>query len=119
MLTRGRDHLSREEAVTVALIERSIPALVQARHLLDRFQEMVRHGQAEDLNTGLEEATAGPLASFARGLKADQPAVAAALSLPWSNGPTEGHITRLKLLKRQMFGRAKLDLLGARLLGGL
>jgi transposase len=41
----------------------------------------------------------------------------AALSLPWSNGQTEGQITKLKLVKRQMSGRAKLDLLMARLLG--
>lgn len=117
MLTRGRDHLSREETVTVALIERSIPALVQARHLLDCFQAMVRHGRAEDLKAWLKDAAAGPLASFARGLKADQPAVAAALALPWSNGQTEGQITKLKIIKRQMYGRAKLDLLRARLLG--
>jgi transposase len=42
------------------------------------------------------------LAGFARGLRKDQLAVAGALSLPWSNGQTEGHITRLKLIKRQM-----------------
>jgi len=116
MLTRGRDHLSREEAVTVALVERSIPALVQARHLFDRFQVMVRQRRAKDLGPWLEEAAAGPLASFVRRLKADQPAVAAALALPWSNGQTEGQITKLKLIKRQMYGRAKLDLLRARLL---
>ena len=54
---------------------------------------------------------------FANGLRADEPAVSAALAEPWSNGPTEGHITKLKLVKRQMYGRAKLDLLRARLLG--
>jgi transposase len=42
--------------------------------------------------------------------------VRAALSLPWSNGPTEGHVNRLKLLKRQMYGRAGLDLLRMRAL---
>ena len=57
------------------------------------------------------------MASFARGLRDDQRAFRAALSLAWSNGQTEGHITRLKLVKRQMYGRAKLDLLRARLLG--
>ena len=44
-------------------------------------------------------------------------AVRAGFTEPWSNGQTEGHITRLKLVKRQMYGRAKLDLLEARLLG--
>ena len=112
MLTRGRDHLSREEVVTVAIIERSIPTIVQARRLFDRFQAMVRQHRAEDIGAWLDETAAGPLASLAHGLKADQPVVAAALVLPWSNGQTEGQIT-----KRQMFGRAKLDLLRARLLG--
>ena len=45
-----------------------------------------------------------------------QASVCAGLSLSWSNGPTEGHINRLKCLKRQMYGRAKLDLLRQRLL---
>jgi transposase len=53
---------------------------------------------------------------FAVGLRQDIAAVRAGLSLPWSNGPTEGHINRLKCLKRQMYGRAKLDLLRQRLL---
>ena len=60
---------------------------------------------------------ASPSASFAVGIKADQAAVAAALTQPWSNGPTEGQITKLKLVKRQMYDRAKLDLLQDRLIG--
>jgi transposase len=47
----------------------------------------------------------------------DEAAVRAAITLPWSNGQTEGQITRLKLVKRQMYGRGKLDLLQARLIG--
>ena len=53
------------------------------------------------------------LKRFAHGIHYDA-AVRAALALPYSNGPTEGQITRLKLLKRQMYGRAKLDLLRQR-----
>jgi transposase len=49
-------------------------------------------------------------------LQHDEAAVRAALSLPWSTGPVEGHIHRLKLIKRQMYGRAKLDLLRIRVL---
>ena len=55
-----------------------------------------------------------PLASFARGLMADEAAVVAALREPWSNGQTEGQINRLKMLKRQMYGRAGLALLTGR-----
>jgi len=43
--------------------------------------------------------------------------VCAAITEPWSNGQTEGQITKLKLVKRQMYGRAKIDLLQARLVG--
>ena len=64
----------------------------------------------------LDEAEDSMIASFARGLRSDCAAVAAALREPWSNGQTEGQINRLKTLKRQMYGRAKIDLLRARLL---
>jgi transposase len=56
------------------------------------------------------------LQRFAEGLQADFAAVQAAVTLPWSQGPIEGHINRLKRLTRQMFGRAHLDLLARRLL---
>ena len=53
---------------------------------------------------------------FATGLYEDYDAVKAGVTLPWSTGPVEGHINRLKMLKRQMFGRARLDLLSRRFL---
>jgi len=58
------------------------------------------------------------VASFANGVTKDQAAVSAAITSPWSNGQTVGQITKLKLVKRQMYGRAKLDPLQARLIGG-
>ena len=54
---------------------------------------------------------------LANGVVRDKPAVRAAIIEPWSNGQTEGQITKLKLVKRQMYGRGKLDLLQARLIG--
>ena len=54
--------------------------------------------------------------SFAKGLTADLGAVRAALDYEWSNGQVEGQVHRLKLIKRQMYGRGKLDLLRARVL---
>ena len=56
------------------------------------------------------------LARFANSLESDFDAVKAALTLHWSNGPVEGFINKLKMLKRAMFGRAKFDLLEKRLL---
>lgn len=54
--------------------------------------------------------------SFAEGLKQDEDAVRAALTTPWSNAQSEGQITKLKLIKRQMYGRANFDLLRRRVL---
>ena len=110
-----RDRLTRSEAVTVTAIEAALPALSVARSLVDRFHRMVRSRTPDDLPAWTAEAVASMLAPFGRGITADQPAVRAALTEPWSNGPTEGHITRLKLIRRQMYGRGKLDLLRARL----
>lgn len=117
MMTVARDQLSKTDAVTIATIEAAIPALVTARGLFDRFQAMIRQRRSADLKPWLQDAASSLLASFANGLQADESAVAAALVEPWSNGQTEGQITKLKLVKRQMYGRANLDLLRARLLG--
>ena len=62
-------------------------------------------------------ATGEPaLRSFVTGLRADQDAVTNGLSLPWSSGAVEGHVNRIKMLKRQMYGRASPDLLRRRVL---
>ncbi|HEY3268695.1 MAG TPA: transposase [Armatimonadota bacterium] len=53
---------------------------------------------------------------FAKGLEQDRAAVEAAMALPWSNGPVEGAVQRLKTIKRQMYGRANFDLLRRRVL---
>ena len=74
---------------------------------------------ADQLDTWLERAAASCLQafkSFANGLQADYDAVKAGITLPWSTGPVEGQINRLKMLKRQMFGRANIDLLKLRVL---
>lgn len=115
MRTTARHHLSRADALTVARIESAVPALEPARSLAARFADMVRTGRAEQLPDWLTEAQSSLLASLARGLRADFDAVGAALREPWPNGQTEGQINRLKTLKRQMYGRAGIDLLRARL----
>jgi len=62
------------------------------------------------------KVNAAGITSFANGVAKDSAAVRAAINSTWSNGQTEGQITKLKLVKRQMYGRAKLDLLEARLI---
>lgn len=111
----GRTRLAKAEAALIAVIEEALPSVVKARELVERFQKMIRRGDGRDLDTWIHHALKNPLASFASGICADRNAVAAAIAEPWSNGQTEGQITKLKLVKRQMYGRAKLDLLRARL----
>lgn len=115
LLTVGRDHLSKADAIQVARIEAALPALDTARELTDRFTDMVRNAREEALEKWLDDAEESLLGAFSRGLRRDQAAVAAALREPWSNGQTEGQINRLKTLKRQMYGRANIELLRARL----
>ena len=103
--------------VTVAAIEARVPTLVGARTLIERFQAMVRQKVAAKLEPWIAAAGAGLIASFASGILKDKAAVCAAITEPWSNGQTEGQITKLKLVKRQMYGRAQIDLLQARLIG--
>ncbi len=117
-MTIGRDALSKAETVTVAAIEAGVPLLTEAREIVAAFQAMVRKKSLSDLEPWLERARTSLVASFANGVIKDQAAVSAAITSPWSNGQTEGQITKLKLVKRQMYGRGKLDLLQARVIGG-
>jgi len=117
LMTTGRDTLSRSETITIAAIEQSVPSLVEARAVIAEFHTMIRQKAATSLEPWLERAQSSSVASFASGIRKDLHAVRAAIASPWSNGQTEGQITKLKLVKRQMYGRAKLDLLEARLIG--
>jgi transposase len=117
MLTTERDTPSKAVARTVAIIAAAVPDLTLARDLLDRFHRPIQHRKDKRLDEWLADAKPGLMASFASGIAQDHAAVKAALIEPWSNGQTEGQNTKLKLVKRQMYGRANLDLLRARLIG--
>ena len=93
--------------------------LETAYTLTQRFRQMMRQRAAAALDPWLTDCLASgmpELVNFASGLQREQSAVQAALELPYSNGQVEGQITKLKLLKRQSYGRAKLDLLRQRML---
>lgn len=116
LLLRNRTQLHEEETATLAHIEQH-PEVAQARRLAQQFQAMVRQRQPEALDAWLVASQASgivELRSFATGLRQDYPSIQAALREPWSTGQVEGQITRVKFLKRQMYGRAKLDLLNHR-----
>jgi transposase len=109
----AQDHQQRAQLTAQA------PELAEAVVLAQDFASLVRQRQPTQLDpwlTRAAESALPPFRRFARGLWADLAAVQAAVTLPWSQGPIEGHINRLKMLKRQMFGRARLDLLARRFL---
>jgi transposase len=94
-------------------------SVAQADALSQAFLAIVRERRGEDLEAWMSKAThsgIAELARFARGLQDDLIAIQAGLTLEWSNGVTEGQIHRLKLLKRQGFGRAGFALLRQRVL---
>jgi transposase len=117
LMTTARDNLSKVESVMIAAIEGGVPSVVEAREIIADFHAMVRKKAIIDLPSWLDRACQSLVASFGNGVRKDEAAVRAAIVSPWSNGQTEGQITKLKLVKRQMYGRAKLDLLQARLIG--
>lgn len=116
LLLRSHSQLDQEEAATLARIEQH-GEVARARTLAQEFQAMVRQRKPEVLDGWLaasRESGIAELESFAAGLQQEYPSIRAALSEPWSTGQVEGQVTRVKLVKRQMYGRAKFDLLKQR-----
>ncbi len=100
-------------------LKQTCPAVIQVHELAQQFLKMVRNRLVAELPMWLQAAQGSGLTdlrNFAMGLRRDLEAVSNALKLPWSNGPTEGQVHRLKMIKRQMYGRAKFDLLRKRVL---
>ena len=118
-MTNGRDKLSKAETVLIAAIETGLPQLVKAREIISDFHQMIRTRAVAGMPLWMERAADSLVASFCNGVRKDEAAVRAAVTSPWSNGQTEGQITKLKLVKRQMYGRGKIDLLQARLIGAM
>ncbi len=127
LIVKAAETRSAEETEALVRIEQDVEAATLVR-LVRRFVGLVRDAgiTGKRLPPGVDtfdawladarDCSVRAVATFAAGLEHDGAAVRAALTLPWSNGQTEGQVTKLKLLKRSMYGRAKLDLLRQRLL---
>jgi transposase len=118
-LLRQPDTLSAERQALLARMEQANPAFSELYRLTVQFTEMLRKRQPEQLRPWLDVARASDLRelkSLAEGIERDYAAVEAALRLPYSTGPVEGNINRLKLIKRSGYGRASFDLLRLRVL---
>ncbi|WSE00954.1 transposase [Streptomyces sp. NBC_01474] len=113
------EHLRDEDACKLRRLRERDPELDRLTGHVRKFAVMMtaRHGdRLEDWITEVERDSLAPLARFAHNLRRDFDAVRNGLSMPHSSGAVEGNINRLKMLKRQMFGRASLDLLRKRVL---
>jgi transposase len=118
-LLRPAAELTADQADYLDRLWARCPAAQTAQGVARDFGRLVRERDRAALDRWLDDAEAcgvAELAAVAAFMRRDYDAIAAALTLPWSNGQTEGQVTRLKLVKRQMYGRAKLDLLARRLL---
>ena len=118
-ITRHPDRLddsAREQLA--AILERCPDLAATARHVR-AFATMMRDRAGQQLNSwmrAVREDDQPDLGSFVAGIEQDHDAVLAALTQPYSSGVVEGHVNRIKMLKRQMYGRAGFDLLRARVL---
>jgi transposase len=119
LLLRRRSDLDDAERMLLADLCWRSSELATSRRLAQRFMVLVRERRAGQLDQWIADVqTTGPpeLRGFSRNLHRDWLAVNAGFTVHWSSGPVEGNINRLKLIKRQMFGRAKFDLLRKRVL---
>jgi transposase len=110
--------LTRDEQARLAQL-RQEPQMLRTYELAQQFVQMVRERRADALDDWLGQCKTSEvpdLQTFAATLCRDEQAIRNALQEQWSNGQVEGQVTRLKLIKRQMYGRAKFDLLRQRVL---
>jgi transposase len=117
LFMRREEKLDEEQKAYLDRLGASDGALADARRMAQDFARMVRGldgGKLDGWLAGAEASEAEVMRKFAAGLKKDLPAVRAGLTESWSTGPVEGFINKVKLLKRQGYGRASFDLLRAR-----
>lgn len=119
LIILDQEKLDEDEQAAHRRMLETDPLIVTVDRLARQFIRMVKSRSGQGLDQWLQDVAASgikSLQSFANGLRSDVAAVRNALSMPWSNGQVEGQINRLKFIKRQMYGRAKLDLLRKRVL---
>jgi transposase len=119
LLTRAEANLSAREGVYLTILKRLCPEIAEAQRLLAAFHSLITERASTRWDCWLEQCELSGIAEFVRfahGLRRDDAAVRAALRYPWSQGPVEGQVNRLKMLKRQMYGRAGFALLRRRML---
>ncbi|MER8161030.1 transposase [Streptomyces sp. NPDC094472] len=115
---RPRDTLTDSKEERLLQIRLACPDITQACDLARAFADLVRHQRGYLLREWIRQAEQDapkPMSGFAGFLRRDLDAVTG-LTWPWSSGVVEGHVNRVKTLKRAMYGRASFELLRARIL---
>ena len=113
--------LAGSDRAALAQITARCDELKATRDLVREFADMLCHRHGERLEAWAAQAESSPvseLRGFSKGLRKDWAAVTAGLTVSYSSGAVEGHVNRIKMIKRQMYGRAKPDLLRKRVLLG-
>ncbi len=119
LVLRRAEKRSADDQALLAGLRQQAPELDEATALAEEFTGLIRDHAPDRLDPWLQRAgnsIVRQLQGFAKRLKADYDAIRAGVALAWSDGQTEGQVNRLKTLKRQMYGRANLDLLERRFL---
>ena len=119
LMARKPEKLDDHQQQLISRLEKACPTLELLRPLVRSFSEVLLGKDAAALQPWIDRANASSLPAirnFCNGLIRDRAAVTAAISFKWSNGQVEGQVHRLKLIKRQMYGRANFALLRARVL---
>ena len=118
-LTKEPMRRNLDEQGWIDVVTTAHPLIAAAEELAQQFRQTFREKSAAALKVWLVKSAASEipeLERFAAGIERDYDAVSAAVLQPWSNGPVEGQVHRLKLLKRQMYGRGGFSLLRRRVL---
>lgn len=113
-LVRDPSSLNTKEQTVLAQVKELCQEASTAYNLVHNFHRIVKGRLAHELDTWLKAATDSgiqAMQNFAVGIEKDKAAIEAALSMEWSNGQVEGQVNRIKLRKRQLYGRANFDLL--------
>jgi transposase len=119
LLSRREKDLTPEEKSDLERLLESSQEIRLVHHLLQAFLQMLRERRPEQLNGWMKEARESgikELKSFVAGVERDYDAVRAGLTLPWSQGPVEGTVNKIKTHKRLMYGRASFTLLRQKML---
>ena len=123
MVFKADENLGDDDRSFKAMVFEQCPEVAKGWSIASGFIDLFKRKVGQDmhawLNDAMHETVPKELRNFAKGILRDWSAIVAAITLPWSNGQTEGQVNRLKTIKRQMYGRSSFDLLRLRFLSAI